>query len=226
MKPGIIIGVLLMTLVGVLPAQEDGRQLFEAGEYDEALRHYERILSQHPDWEEAHFGRGAALYKAGRYDEALQAFEQAIPSPDPQQKAAAFYNLGNTFLQLQKLEESLRFYKRALELNPQDYDAKHNYELVRQMLQKQPPQTQPDQAQKEGEQADEQPSGKSEQPPRQEQSPQDSQAQQPPQSQRSEQEKSQAEAAQILDALKDSEKKLMQERMKAKYSGLKKEKDW
>lgn len=226
MKYEILLSLMLITLVCSLQAKDDGKRLFDAGEYEQAIRYYEQVLSQHPDWEEAHFGRGAALYKSERYEEALQAFERAIPDPVPQRKATVFYNMGNAFLKANKLEESLQFYKRALELNPKDYDAKHNFELVRQMLQEQPPPSQQNQAQEEGEQKEEPQSGKSEQPQRQEQSERDSQTRQPPQTQQSEEKKSREEAAQVLDALKDDEKKLMQERMKTKYSGLKKEKDW
>lgn len=224
--------ILILILLG-LPtrADDEAQRLYDNQHYEDAIRRYDRIISEHPEWEEAHFGRGAALYKLDQIDEAMREFEQAIPSKDPRQKSAAFYNLGNALLKSQRLEESLRFYRRALELNPRDYDAKHNFELARQMLQEQQ-QEQPQQSQNpdpQNQESQQNQPGQPNQPPEQAQEQrqkQESQPQQKPRQQKQEQEKSREEAAQVLDALKDTEKKMMQERMKTKYSGMKKEKDW
>ena len=59
---------------------DDARRLYEAGQYNDALQIYDQILAKHPDWEEAHFRKGAALYKAGQIEEAMREFEQAIIS--------------------------------------------------------------------------------------------------------------------------------------------------
>jgi len=232
MKP-VYAPILILILLG-LPARatDEAQRLYDSQQYEDAIRRYDRIISEHPEWEEAHFGRGAALYKADQIDEAMREFELAIPSKNPRQKSAAFYNLGNALLKSQRLEESMRFYRRALELNPRDYDAKHNFELARQMLQQEQQDQQQNQDQQNQEQEQQQQQnqpGQQNQPPEQEQEQQqkqESQPQQQPQQQKREQEKSQEEAAQVLDALKDTEKKMMQECMKTKYSGMKKEKDW
>jgi len=234
----LILGLLLITIPAL--SEDDARKSYENGQFDEAIRKYERILTKHPDWEEAHFGKGAALYKTDRIDDALREFEMAIPSKNPIRKSAALYNMGNALLKSNRLEESLKFYKRALELNPQDYDAKHNFELVRQMMQQQEQQPQQqDQSDKQDQQnqqkseqqnqdekQDRQNQQKNEQQNQDEKQDQPQQPQQDPPQQRREQQKSQEEAAQVLDALKDKEKKMMQERIKTKYSGIKKEKDW
>ena len=149
----------------------------------------------------------------------------AISSKDPLQKSAVYYNMGNALIKSERLEESLRFYKRALELNPQDYDAKHNFELVRQMMQQQN-QNQSQQQDQNGKKDQQNQQKNDQQDKKEKQEQQQSQPQQTPHKQRQERQKSQEEAAQVLDALKDDEKKMMQERMKTKYSGIKKEKDW
>jgi Ca-activated chloride channel family protein len=126
----------------VLSAADTGLRQYKKGNFQEAIRTYDRILKDHGDWEEAHFGKGAALYKAQRLDEALQEFEKSIAIKDPTRKAAVYYNLGNALYQSGRVEESLSFFKKALELNPRDYDAKYNYELARQMMQNQQKQDQ------------------------------------------------------------------------------------
>ena len=226
---GKIISVILIWLL-VIPvfAGDETRALYDAGRYAEAIKKYDRILAQHPDWEEAHYGKGSALYKSDQVEDAIREFEQALAIKDPLQKSATFYNLGNALFKSNRLEESLKFYQRAIELNPHDFDAKHNFELVRQLLQQQPNQSQqqPNQSdQKQQKQQQHQPNQSQQNQPQRQEQQQQSREQQPAQ-QRQEQQKSKEEATQILDALKDNEKKLMQERMKIKYTGIKRDKDW
>ncbi|HPC35561.1 MAG TPA: tetratricopeptide repeat protein [Candidatus Marinimicrobia bacterium] len=212
---------------GILAADSALRQ-YEKGNYPEAIRTYDRILKDHDDWEEAHFGKGAALYKSQRTEEAMREFEKAISVKDPLRKSAVYYNLGNALFQNGRLEESLAFYKKALEYNPRDFDAKYNYELARQIMQQQKNQDKNQSDQKSDQQnqsKDQSQPDQQSQPPNKEQQEQQAQQQQS-QPNRHEKEKSQKEAAQILDALKNDEKKLMQERMRVKASGLAKEKDW
>lgn len=221
------LAIIFFKPTGILAADSALRQ-YEKGNYQEAIRAYDRILKDHDDWEEAHFGKGAALYKSQRIEEARREFEKAISVKDPLRKSAVYYNLGNTLFQSGRIEESLAFYKKALEYNPRDFDAKYNYELARQILQQQKNQdkNQSEQKPDQQNQPEEQPQpDQQSQPQNKEQQEQQAQ-QQPSQQNRQEKEKSQKEAAQILDALKNDEKKLMQEKMRMKASGLAKEKDW
>lgn len=209
LHPRLFLGLIIVSVTvlnGPLPAADKGQRAFQKGEYQTALRHYERVLQKHPDWEAAHFGKGAALYKTQRFNEALLEFEKSLSIKDDKQKAAVLYNLGNTLFQSGRIAESLQFYKRALELNPRDFDAKHNYELARLALQQQ--KQQPSQQQK--------------------QQSSENQSQNQPQSQQDSQQKrqQQAEAAQVLDALKNKEKQLMQERLRQQHPSLIREKDW
>lgn len=201
--------ICLVELKRPLWAADAAQRAYQKGDYQTALRRYERVLKDHPEWEAAHFGKGATLYKTNQLNEALLEFEKALSVKNPQQKAAVLYNLGNTLFQNGRVAESIQFYKRALELNPRDFDAKHNYELARLALQQQ----------------------KQQQQPQSQQSKQDKQQAQPPnqaQAQRNEQQKrqKQQEAAQVLDALKQQEKQLMQERLRQQHPSLAKEKDW
>jgi Ca-activated chloride channel family protein len=238
--------LLILAASESLFCKDDALKLFEQGNYEAALRKYDRVIQEHPEWEEAYFGKGAALYKSGRIGEALSEFEKAISLDNPMHKSAVFYNMGNALFNSNKLEDALKFYKKALELNPTDFDAKHNFELVKSMLNKQNSQNQgqnqdkdkQDQDKKENKDSQErkgeenkekeqQQNDQGENEQRQKSKGQQNQNENKEQSQQKiEREKSREEAAQILDALKDEEKNLLRERMKTKYSGLNKEKDW
>ena len=64
MKPLFLYTVLIIMLGLPTQARDEARRLYDAEQYEDAVRRYDRILSEHPGWEEAHFGRGAALYKS------------------------------------------------------------------------------------------------------------------------------------------------------------------
>jgi len=90
--------------------------------------------------------RGTAEYQAGNYQAAQQAFAT-------QADADADYNQGNSLAQLQRYEEALAAYDRALEKQPQMADALHNKAEIEKLLQQQQEQEQ-QQDQQQGEPGD------------------------------------------------------------------------
>lgn len=74
--------------------------------------------------------RGTAEYQAGNYEAAQQAFAT-------QADADADYNQGNSLAQLQRYEEAIAAYDRALEKQPQMADALHNKAEIEKLLQQQ-----------------------------------------------------------------------------------------
>jgi len=218
--------LLISGIYQPLIATDKALQHYQKGQYPEALRQYERALQARPDWDEAHFGKGAALYKAGRIEEALRAFEQALAIRDPRRKAAVYYNIGNGLFQSGRVTESLPFYKRALELDPRDFDAKHNYELARRTAQQS---SKEQQSSNQSQQKDQQQSNQKQQSSgsqkSEEQQQSAAQARQQ-QQKRQAQAKAREEAAQVLDALQRDEQRRLQERQRVPAGGFSKEKDW
>ena len=51
-----------------------------------------------------------------------------------QNRAEAYYNLGNAQFVQQKLQDALQSYRRSLVLNPDDMEAKYNYALTKKLL--------------------------------------------------------------------------------------------
>ena len=51
-----------------------------------------------------------------------------------QNRAEAYYNLGNAQFIQQKLQDALQSYRRSLVLNPNDMEAKYNYALTKKLL--------------------------------------------------------------------------------------------
>lgn len=81
---------------------------------------------------------GASYFRQKRYQEAAQAFEQAaVYAQDAVDLSRAYYNAGNTALQTQQTDAALSFWRKALLAHPQNEAARHNYELLRRLMQQQ-----------------------------------------------------------------------------------------
>ena len=87
---------------------------------------------------------GKAQFRNGKYDESINSQEDALKEQD---KVAQFhYDRGNALYRGKKLDEALKEYRSAMLLDPDDQDAKSNYELVlkRQGYKPPPPEPSPE----------------------------------------------------------------------------------
>ena len=89
-----------------------GAVLLALARYDEALSHFDQLLSEHTDDVRLHYNRGNALKHAGRYDEALASYDRALElAPD---LTVAHQNRASTLAGLDRNEEALAVYDRVL----------------------------------------------------------------------------------------------------------------
>jgi tetratricopeptide (TPR) repeat protein len=126
---------------------KEGNRLYKQGKYDRALEKYQAAIEASPDSDIANFNLGAALYKNKQYQESIEAFTRALNTEDPTIEADAVYNIANAKYKLGSqlintdlntavnlYREALDYYKRAIELNENNNDAKYNHELVEREL--------------------------------------------------------------------------------------------
>ena len=100
-----------------------GLVLFQKGQVDEAIAHYQKALVIKPDYLEARNNLGNALMQNGRADEAVVQFRKALEiQPN---FAHAHYNLGVALAQKGRLDEAIAQFRKTLELQP-DYLAAYN----------------------------------------------------------------------------------------------------
>jgi Ca-activated chloride channel family protein len=112
-----------------LTPDQQGVRALEQGRAGAALELFER-----PDW------RAAAAHAAGDYAAALQALEGLPP-------AQSAYNRGNLLARQGDYAAAIEAYEAALAANPQDDDARHNRDLLRDLLARRQPSAQDPQAQ-------------------------------------------------------------------------------
>lgn len=126
--------------------------------FQDAFTEFQETLKTHPNSQardELEFDSGAAAYKMKNYGKALELFSQALLSPDTGLQGKSHYNLGNTLYQRgeeQKNEQkkltdwtnALNHYQQTLKIDPNNKEAKENYEFVKRKiedLKKTPPPT-------------------------------------------------------------------------------------
>ena len=236
---------IIVFLMSALQAQDKGRKDYESGKYDEARAYYEHVLNNRKNDAAAQFGLGATAYKQQDMEIATRSLDAVKNSDDPSLAAKALYNLGNMFRDQQKMAESLAMYRKALELDPMDEDAKINYELLKQVIEQQQTEEQEQQQDQNSDQKkeddghkqssqDQQQDNKEEQKQNHPNQENQKQSEKPAQQHQSqvEQEASQGkksdkqmQAEALLNALKDQDK-INQKRQIAKSKSRKMEKDW
>lgn len=122
----------------------EGVSQYKKGNYVEALKDFDQASQTKSKNPTIEFNRGCASYKLKDHASAARSFEQAkTQDAKPKDKAQSLYNLGNSLLENNKLDNAIQAYKGALLLNPKDADIKHNLALALKRKQK-PPEPQKD----------------------------------------------------------------------------------
>ena len=231
------ISIFLIVLISLTAAQDQGMLNYQNEDYEAAEMYYDSILSTNKNSSEAHFGKGASLYMKDDVKNAEIKFNESLSSTKEDLKSKAFYNLGNINYKNNNLSEALNFYKKALELNPDDDEARYNYEYIK--YQKKPEEENKDKEQKDEENKDEEEKqeekkdeGKKDEEQKDEkkqdeesdkENEDESQSQGKDQNEKKSQDLNKAES--ILDALKNDEK-VMQKQQLQKFKNKKLLKDW
>jgi len=107
-----------------------GNSLYKKGEYDKSLDKYRDAQMAAPDNPAVYFNMGDAQTKSGDMEGANSDYTKALNSKDKLLRSKAYYNLGNVAFSKEKPDEALADYKKCLELNPNDMDAKYNIEYL------------------------------------------------------------------------------------------------
>jgi tetratricopeptide (TPR) repeat protein len=121
--------------------------LYRQKKFDQAIKLYNQAQIKSPDSAEINYNIGIAWFKKEDYNAAISFLEKATASKDKILESKANFNIANAKYKLGRLKEntglketisllrqSLDYYKRAIELDPQDQDAKINHELVEKEL--------------------------------------------------------------------------------------------
>ena len=249
-------GVFLLILLLCHTAQaqvtrylNDGNKLYGQQRFKEATADYAKAVAKNPTYAPGLFNLGNSLYQEKKFDSSRKIMEAtAKMTNDKGSKAAANYNIGNTYMSQQKWEDAINAYKHTLRNNPQDGDAKYNLSYAEQMLKKQPDQDKKDKKDKDKQDKDKDKKDKDKDKKDKDKDKKDQNKDQDkdkkdkdkpdPQGDKDDKNKddqhpqgqpsklSQQQAEQLLNALQQEEKKLQDKMKKEKGVPVKMQKDW
>lgn len=214
----------------------NGVKAHESGDFQEALDKFRKADLVEPESPIIQNNLGLSLYKLKDFEKAQEEFEKAYSTSEESiKKSDIQYNLGNSYFQSDSLARSIIHYQKALELNPNNENAKYNLELARAILkefsekqeQEQQQQEQQEQNQEEQNQEQQEQEEQNQQQQEQEKQNQEEQNQQQQEQQSQPGEMSEEEAERMLDAMNDDEEELQQEKMRQQSgSGQRSMKPW
>ena len=114
---------------------QEGISEYRQQNFEQAEINFSRAQKEQPDNPRLNYNLANSHYKNGKYPEALKSYTHTTGNDAPPElKKNSLYNSGNTLYRMGKLEESISAYKKALEISPEDMDAKFNLEFVREKL--------------------------------------------------------------------------------------------
>lgn len=168
----IIFTVLALFCVTTLSAQKmperglvrKGNRLFDKERYTQSADAYQHALNHDSTSFEARYNLGNTMIRRAMADTTAYADPQSSAAKMSQgfisqaegllqaaaadslrtadERADAYYNLGNSQFIQQKLQEALKSYRQSLVLRPDDMEAKYNYALTKKLLEQQQQQQQ------------------------------------------------------------------------------------
>ena len=115
-------------------SQDKGLSSFEKKEYKQSYDYYSNILKNRKNDISAKFGAGISAFKNRDIETGINYLQEVSKSGNKILASKAHFNLANIYKDENRLEESIYHYKKAIELNALDEDAKINFELLKQIL--------------------------------------------------------------------------------------------
>ena len=120
-----------------------GNRVYEKDKFPESEIYYRKALDKNKESGDAVFNSGDALYKQKKYEDAGKQFiESHRMNEDKNKKSSSLYNLGNSLLMANKIQESIEAYKNSLRLKPDNAEAKYNLAYAQDLLKEQQQQQQ------------------------------------------------------------------------------------
>ena len=121
-----------------------GNRHFAKERYERSADSYTEALKHDSTSFEARYDLAGAMFRTERYAEAEEALKMVVVDSlqSAEDRAEAYFNLGNAQFAQQKLQEALQSFRSSLILNPDDMEAKYNYAYTKKLLEQQQNQNQ------------------------------------------------------------------------------------
>ena len=114
-----------------------GTKYYKKEEFEEANEEFNENAIKNPNDSRLHYNLGNSLYKNGKLEDAENSYNLSLRDQEFQDRSLAYQNLGNVKFQQQDYKNAITNYRNALIEDPQNLDARYNYELASRFLQRQ-----------------------------------------------------------------------------------------
>lgn len=143
----LLVFLFLSTIAQKSTFASQAEESFARGEYLEAADLYRKLLEKKPNDPLLNYNYGSASYKNNLFDEAIDSLNKALQTDDLEIQARAYYNKANAHYKkgaeskevnkqrtIEEWQNALDAYGAALRLQPDDADARFNYDLITRKL--------------------------------------------------------------------------------------------
>ena len=103
-------------------------ELYKKGHFEQAAKIWEKELDSKDKDYIPESSLSKALYKQGKYEESIKKLQDALKEND--RTPELHYDLGNAYFRNNQIDNALQEYLNAMLLDPDDENAKANYELA------------------------------------------------------------------------------------------------
>jgi len=132
MKNIILIILMLGISVSALAQEErhiirEGNEYYKNKEYDKAELNYKKAMEINPEATKLINNTANAQYRNGLFTDAASSYENYLKlAGSKKEKADAFYNIGNSYLQAAEYDKSIQAYQNALKMDPTHDQSRYN----------------------------------------------------------------------------------------------------
>ena len=133
----IFVHVPLSFASGIHDSMKQGLEAYDNKNYEKALKFFIDAQLEDPDRPEILYNIGNAYYKMGDADSAYHHYKQIVKTENKNLLQKTYYNLGNANFKRGKLKDAVSDYKSALDINPDDTQARENMEFAKKVMEEQ-----------------------------------------------------------------------------------------
>lgn len=112
-----------------------GIKSYDQKSYEDARENFEENVINHPGEGTLHFNLGNAYFRERELDAAISEYLRALRDEEFPAKSNIYHNIGNALFEQQNYKEALESFRNAVISDPENNDARYNYELTRLLLQ-------------------------------------------------------------------------------------------
>lgn len=202
-----------------------GVKSYEKEDFESSEDNFKRNAIKYPKDSRLHFNQANAQVKNGMLEDAEQNYKLALNNEKFKDRSKALQNLGNVKFLQKDYKNAIKNYRDALVEDPQNLDARYNYELAARMLQRQQEQKQQQQSSDDQENKDEE-KEKQEKQQQQQQDEQDDEQKEKQQKQdeQKQDEKQKSQEQKLKEQKKEDAEKMLKALLQKEKEEMKKEK--